>query len=150
MAAMADFQTFSAAIAVAQLAWQTCVFFNKVKDAGVTARKLYRKTRQLHATLQGVNAALRRREDQRACNTPTPNEAQIERNIRASIEASRQILLKIDRKLKVLNGKDELSFSTKTLAQVRLTLKQAAIARHESELDLQIQALQTSLGTLQL
>jgi hypothetical protein len=147
---MAELQTITAAIAVAQLAWHTCVFFKNIKNADVTARKLHQKTRQLHKLLQDVEAALCRRRDQRKSNPPLPNEAQVEFNINASIEASRQVLLRIDRKLKVLNRKEGLSLSTKTVAQVQLTLKQAAIARHESDLDIQIQALQTSLGALQL
>lgn len=147
---MAEFQTVSAAIAVAQMAWQTYVFFKKVKGADATAKKLYQKTRQLHMTLHDVETALRRRKDQRKSEPPQSNEARIEQNIRASLETIRQVLLRIDKKLKVLNGREELSLSNKTVAQVQLTLKQAAIARHEGDLDIQIQALQTSLGALQL
>ena len=147
---MAEFQTISATIAVAQLAWHTCVFFKKVKDADVTAKKLYQKTRQLHALLRDIDAALRWRKDQRQKQPLLAGEAQIEQNIRASVEASRQVLFKIDKKLKPLNGKEELPLSSKAWAQVQLTLKQPAISRHESDLDIQIQALQTSLGALQL
>lgn len=147
---MAEFQTISATIAVAQLAWHTCVFFKKVKNADVTAKALYQKTRQLHALLQDIEATLRWRKDQRQRKTLLNGEAQIEQNIRASLEASRQVLFKIDRKLKPLNGKEELPLSSKAWAQVQLILKEPAISRHESDLDIQIQALQTSLGALQL
>lgn len=146
----AELQTLTAAITVARLAWHTWVFFKDVKEADSTARALYQKTRQLHGTLQDVGAALRRRKDQRTGYRPLRSEAQIELNISGSIEASRHILLKIHRKLKVFDEKEKLSWSTKTLAQVQLTLKQAAVARHEHDLDIQIQALQTSLGALQL
>jgi hypothetical protein len=147
---MAELQTVTAALTVAQLAWDICVFFKNVRSADATAKKLYQKTRQLHRVLRGVEAVLCRRQDGKDRRPPYPNEAEIESNIRTSIEASRQVLLRIDRKLKVLNGNGELSFSSKSLAQVQLTLKQAAIARHEADLDIQIQALQTSLGVLQL
>jgi hypothetical protein len=147
---MAELQTLTAAITVAQLAWNICIFFKDVRNADSTARNLYRKTRHLHSILQNVEAALRRRDEQRNWKSALPNEIQIERNISASVEASRQILLKIDEKVKVLNRKEELSLSRRTVAQVQLVLRQASIGRHENELDIQIQALQTSLGALQL
>lgn len=146
----AELQTITAALTVAKLAWHTCVFIKNVKDADGTAKKLYQKTRQLHRILHDVEAALRRRKDHRIWNPALPHENQIEWNINASLEASRRILLKIDKKLQVLNGGEQLSFTNRTVAQVRLTLKQAAITRHERDLDIQIQALQTSLGALQL
>lgn len=147
---MAEFQTISATIAVAQLAWHTCVFFRNVIDAGVTAKKLYEKTRQLHALLQNIEEALRRRREQSREQPLLTSEAQIIQNIRASVEASRQVLSKIDKKLKAFNGEEELPLSSRTWAQLQLTLKQPAISRHERDLDIQIQALQTSLGALQL
>ena len=147
---MAEFQTISASIAVAQLAWDTCVFLKNVKNADATAEKLYQKTRHLHTILQDVEAVLRWRQDQRKKEPPQATEARIESNICASLEASRQILLKIDKKLKTLNEKEGLSLSHKTLAHLKLTLKQPAIARHESDLGIQTQALQTSLGALEL
>ena len=147
----AELQTFTAAINVTQLAWHICVFFKNVQNADATAKRLYQKTRQLHQTLESVEAALRRRQGQGKTKTSLiSNEAQIESNISASLEASRQTLLKIERKVDVLNEKQELSLSTRTVARLQFTLKQQAVQRHEQDLDIQNQALQTSLQALQL
>lgn len=146
----AELQTITAAINVTQLAWNICVFFRNVQNSDATAERLYQKIQQLHHTLQSVKAGLRRRHEERKSDPLLIDEARIESNIRASLDASYQILHKIDRKLKVLDEKQELSLSTRTVARLQFTWKQQAITRHEDDIDIQIQALQTSLGALQL
>jgi hypothetical protein len=146
----AELQTITAAINVTQLAWHICIFIKNVQNADAAAERLYQKTRQLHRTLQSVEAGLRRRHDERKNSPPAPNETQIESNISASLEASRLVLLRIEKKLVALNEKQGLSLSTRAVARLQFTLKQQAILRHEDDIDLQIQALQTSLGALQL
>jgi hypothetical protein len=148
---MADgLQTLTAAITVTQLAWNLTIFFRDVQNADVIARRLYQKTGQLHKILQDVEAVLRQRQDQRNATAPFPNENQIEENIHASLGAIRRVLQKIDRKVRDLNGERALSLSSRAVARLQFTLKQPAITKHESDLDTQIQALQTSLGALQL
>lgn len=133
---------------IKQLAWQICVFFKNVQDADATAKRIYEKTRQLHQTLESVEGALRRRKGQG--RPKSSNEAQITSNIRTSLESSRQILLKIEKKADRLNEQQEHSSSTRAVPRLQFTLKQKAVQRHEEDLDIQNQALQTSLQALQL
>lgn len=146
----AELQTITAAITVTQLAWNTCVFFRNVQNADETARRLYQKTRRLHRILQDIRAVLERRQDHRQKNPTLPTEAQTESNINASLDAIKEVLLKIERKIQVLGSSEQLSRSSNAVARLKLTLKQPAIARHESDLETQIQALQISLSALQL
>ncbi len=146
----AELQTITAVINLTQLAWRICIFFKNVHDSDATAKRLYEKIEQLHQTLQNVKAGLHRRQKERKSGPLATDEARIESNIRASLNASHQTLHKIDRKLKDFDEKQKLSLSSRTVARVQFIWKQQAITRHEDDIDIQIQALQTSLGALQL
>jgi hypothetical protein len=127
----AELQTFTAAVNITKLAWETVIFLRDVKNADLLASRLYANTDRVH-------------------NLANPDEARIASNIATSLKAIKQILLKIERKFKDLKSAQASSTSATIRAKVLLILKQPAVARHESELENQIQVLQTSLGALQL
>lgn len=147
---MAELQTVTAALNITRLACQTCIFLRDVHNADVLASRLYKNTQRIHRLAQDVATALRRKAAQRRAHRPLPGEARIALNIKASLDTIEQILLKIERKFKGLNPNLESSASGRTYSRILLILKHPAIERHESELEIQIQALHTSLGALQL
>ena len=143
---MAELQTVSAAFDVARLAWAACVFLKKVKDADKTAEEVHERVLRLKQVLDGVRGLLETREEKGVAPHDRAD-VESEERIRKCIQASRSILLEVEKKV---GGFDSSASGTALIDKVKIALRQPSIKKLQTDLEARISALQTELSILQL
>jgi hypothetical protein len=144
-------QVISSVAELARISFQLFQFFQRLRNADATAKEACQKIKELHRVVDGVELALRRRQDQVSRESSASGEDLVWGHVRSSIRSCHKVLLKVRLVYTPFSVETEPGLFERAFNQIRFeVIRKEALLEHYSTLDTQLQALQVNTQTLNM
>ncbi|KAI9659922.1 MAG: hypothetical protein M1821_001274 [Bathelium mastoideum] len=140
---MAELQTVDAALGVVTIAWQVCSFLKKVKKADKAAGRAYGRVHNLATVVTEIRRALELRQYHNGNSTSAEHKT-VESSIQRSLRECTGIIQHIESRLGCSTDR-ETRESFGFIDRVKHVLKEPSILKHQYDLEINVNALQTLL-----